>query len=989
MTPTTEPQELNSIAETCGPSVDALLATFELEDQIQIQARAGSARRASVMLEEMLKSPEIADNVELTSFATVIQAQAKSADGSAAVAEDVLQKMRASETAKPTAAVVNAVLDAHAKCADGSAVKAANLLNMMDTEVRLDTISYNTAINAFAKCRDGSARSALDMVSTMRARGVSPNPVTYHSLLDAQARQQDGSADGAIKVIEMMANHAQEAGSTTVGPDLSMFTTAINMQARCRSGSGAGALRLLARMKANGCAPTAVTLNSVIDAQAKQHDGSAKIALTILDAMRRSPVVEVRPTVVTYTSAIDCQAKCRDGDGRTAVALLEEMVAEGLAPNHMTFGCCMNAQAKRGDARMASSILGRMASFGLTPTHVQFNAVLDAQAKCHDGSAVEALLVLEKMKALGAKPNVVSYSTCIDAQAKRQDGSAETAAQLFEEMLAAGIAPDTVTFAGAIDAQAKRKDGSATTAVAILERMVGHVNPNQIHFNSALNACANQRPSNATLAEQVLASSLARGFKPNQYTMSALLRCANFASPPRPDLARAWFAKFAPGLDEINDHVIRALQRALPDECHALLGAAERRGSKLLSSMDASPPTPRRRPSRAGSIGNISPPPGLQLSAPPAMLGGAVQPPPASPTMAKPANTMNQQLHAPVQRRGSRGADLTSNWRNSGPAAPVERRPSSSLFSAPLTRNGSNDGEPTGSGITINTRKGSSTSLLGNPPPQSPGFSSAAASPSRGGSSHSLGGWRRNSAAGLQNVPDMSLASTSRLFAAPRRSQTSENLMSPSRAAANTATAPPMMQRRSTSGNMFDPSTSTVPSDMPVSRTGRRSSSGFNLMAGRTPDRHSNSTSMAGFYAEQQSRTPLVSVNERSMSGLSGLSSALGSKTPRLSLSDKIKAIKLSAGGIPADATDDFAKKGAVARRPSSQLLSPDFFANSPSKTKTTTTTPSTPPTDRKVVRRGSVVRTPSGPDGTKGFMSRRRSSIDAGMLTNSVAVLG
>merc|ERR1711865_763481 len=107
-----------------------------------------------------------------------------------------------------------------------------------------------------------------------------------------------------------------------------------------------------------------------------------------------------------------------------------------------------------------------------------------------------------------------------------------------------------------------------------------------------------------------------------------------------------------------------------------------------------------------------------------------------------------------------------------------------------------------------------------------------------------------------------------------------------------------------------------------------------------------------------------------------------------MGLSDKIKAIKLSAGGIPADATDDFAKKGAVARRPSSQLLSPDFFANSPSKPKTTTT-PSTPPTDRKVVRRGSVVRTPSGPDGTKGFMSRRRSSIDAGMLTNSVAVLG
>merc|ERR1719353_2012009 len=125
------------------------------------------------------------------------------------------------------------------------------------------------------------------------------------------------------------------------------------------------------------------------------------MALTILDAMKQSRVAGVRPTVVTYTSAIDCQAKCQDGDGRTAVALLEEMAAEGLAPNHMTFGCCMNAQAKRGSARMASTVLGKMKHAGLAPSHVQYNAVIDAHAKCADGSAVEALAVLREMAAGG------------------------------------------------------------------------------------------------------------------------------------------------------------------------------------------------------------------------------------------------------------------------------------------------------------------------------------------------------------------------------------------------------------------------------------------------------------------------------------------------------------------------------------------------------------------------------------------------------------
>ena len=101
------------------------------------------------------------------------------------------------------------------------------------------------------------------------------------------------------------------------------------MQAKCKMGSARGALALLGRMRKAGVAPTAVTLNSVINAQAKQQDGTAKVALMILDAMKRSSVADVRPTVVTYTSAIDCQAKCSDGGGRTAVALLEEMCAEG------------------------------------------------------------------------------------------------------------------------------------------------------------------------------------------------------------------------------------------------------------------------------------------------------------------------------------------------------------------------------------------------------------------------------------------------------------------------------------------------------------------------------------------------------------------------------------------------------------------------------------------------------------------------------------
>ena len=571
-------------------SVDALLASFEMNDQICEQARSGSARRASLMLSEMVNlngssTDLLGDAVEpdLAAYTSVILSQAKAPDGSACTAQEILETIVQSDNPEIHAnpVVVNAVLDAHAKCQDGSASVAYKLLHDMREVVCLDTISYNTAINCFAKCsagQGGSAKGSLQVFADMREHGIAPNAVTYYSLLDAQARQQDGSAATALRVLDDMVR------TIGVQPDLPMYTTCIKLQARAADGSARAALALLGRMRKSGVSPNAVTLNSVIDAQAKQRDGSGKVALSILDAMKKSQLEDVRPTVVTYTSAIDCQAKCGDGDGRTAVALLEEMHTEGLAPNNVTFGCCMNAQAKRGSAKVASDLLRKMLAGGLTPSHAQFNAVIDAHAKCQDGSAAEALRVFERMVQSGAKPNVVSYSTCIDAQAKRTDGSAATAAKLLEHLLAQNIQPDIVTFAGVIDAQAKRQDGSAATAVAILNRMSAYATPNQIHFNSTLNACANQRPSAVDLAEQVLAKMLAQDFTPTQYTMSALLRCAGFSSPARPDLARHWFLTFCrDGTVTVNDHVARALRNALPDMADDLLAGVSGTSAPLTS----------------------------------------------------------------------------------------------------------------------------------------------------------------------------------------------------------------------------------------------------------------------------------------------------------------------------------------------------------------------------------------------------------------------
>jgi len=137
------------------------------------------------------------------------------------------------------------------------------------------------------------------------------------------------------------------------------FTNAISRVAKSPTGSAREALAMLGRMRQEGVAPTSATLNAVIDSQAKHadRDGSARVALQILDAMKNSTVRDVRPTTVTYTSAMDCLAKCSDGDARTAIDRVPilECVAAGV---DVRMSCDVPQQHAEHWAEVSGAILG-------------------------------------------------------------------------------------------------------------------------------------------------------------------------------------------------------------------------------------------------------------------------------------------------------------------------------------------------------------------------------------------------------------------------------------------------------------------------------------------------------------------------------------------------------------------------------------------------------------------------------------------------------
>lgn len=464
---------------------------------------------------------------------------------------------------------------------NGSAVMAEELLNNAlndPTEKPPSLISFNSALNAAAKCEDGSVMIAERIFTSIKDNGLEPNHITYHSLLDAHAHNDGGSACRGLSLLEEMLDR-------NIRVELSTFTIVLTMQGRLDDGSARAALKILSMIPQTGLRPNTIVVNAAIDAQAKASDGSATTVVALIKKMAASPDLDLRPSIITYTAAIDACAKCSDGTAEIAATLLQQMVEQGLAPNSLTFGVLVAVAARKGTANAASDIIAKMRNMGVTTNIVAFNSALDAQAKRDGGSAAQARELLAEMKRSSdpdLRPNIVSYTAAIAAEARCEDGSADHAAALFDEALSMGLSPDIVTLTTLLDTLAK-KGSNAVRAVEILERMreVNILSPNRIHYNVVINACATSRPALVNEAARVLSMMLESNISPTAHTLSALLRAAAFAAQPRPDLARRWFCEYRHQV-EVNDFVIRALRSALPtQEANALLEDSKNQSSSL------------------------------------------------------------------------------------------------------------------------------------------------------------------------------------------------------------------------------------------------------------------------------------------------------------------------------------------------------------------------------------------------------------------------
>lgn len=152
------------------------------------------------------------------------------------------------------------------------------------------------------------------------------------------------------------------------------------------------------------------------------------------------------PNLVTYNIMIDAYA--RTGQWARAVEVLDSIARQGLIPEARTYNSIISACGKASQPAAAAQVYERMLVDGVEPTSTTYTSVISAFGRV--GKVDEAFRVYRDMAARGCEANVITYSSLISVCERA--GRVELALKLFDEMRESGVRPNVVTYNAIVSA---------------------------------------------------------------------------------------------------------------------------------------------------------------------------------------------------------------------------------------------------------------------------------------------------------------------------------------------------------------------------------------------------------------------------------------------------------------------------------------------------------------------------------------------------------
>jgi pentatricopeptide repeat protein len=404
---------------------------------------------------------------------------------------------------QPNALVYNSLLDACVQCND--VPSALKYFNDAKAKSVADVVSYNIVIKG--QLATGNSRAAQQLLSEMRASGLSAGLITYHSLLNAKVQQ--GDTREAWRLIEELKSAGLVPNAVTCSILLKAFVRP------CHANDLSWAMDLIESMES--------PMDEVLFASVAE----ACIRTGRLDVLskRMRKISETDGlrglTAPTYGSMIKAYGQAHDVE--QVWVLWNEMSKRQVRPTSITLGCMVEALVVNNCSDEAWSLVRKIADDkddkALLNT-VIYSTILKGFAMAKRSDRLMALY--EEMRSKEIPCNTITYNTMLNAFAKC--GDMHKVPKLLEDMKTANppVEPDIVTYSTMVKGFCAA--GDVDRGMKLLHEMKddGKLVPDEVMFNSLLDGCARQhRLDDAT---KLLDDMKQAGVSPSNYTLSIMVK---------------------------------------------------------------------------------------------------------------------------------------------------------------------------------------------------------------------------------------------------------------------------------------------------------------------------------------------------------------------------------------------------------------------------------------------------------------------------------
>ncbi|CAN6302724.1 unnamed protein product [Urochloa humidicola] len=312
----------------------------------------------------------------------------------------------------------------------------------------LDTIFFNVALKSLRAARQWphAERLALDMIDS----GVPLDNITYSTLITAARRCRHFAK--AVEWFERM--YAADG----LLPDEVTYSAVLDVYAQL--GMREEVLALFDRARGSGWNPdhVAFAVLAKMFGEAGDYDG-------IQFVFREMRQVGITPNIFVYNALLEALGKT--GKPGLARSLFEEMTAQGVQPNARTLTALAKIYGRARWGRDALQLWDQMREMKLPADNILCNTLL---SMCADvGLVAEAQQLFHDMKDPDCshvpKPDKWSYTAMINIYGS--NGDTDRALHLFAEMLKGGIEPNIMSYTIVIQCLGKAQ--RIQQAVEVLE----------------------------------------------------------------------------------------------------------------------------------------------------------------------------------------------------------------------------------------------------------------------------------------------------------------------------------------------------------------------------------------------------------------------------------------------------------------------------------------------------------------------------------------